>query len=93
MNYIDSNLVNTSEPGDIFSFVSVFFRNMDRLLRLGGGMPGLGQVSIQLVNILFLILINYWNMRLIMFKTPPPHTKKNPTTEFIIIISDSRDAI
>lgn len=56
-------------------------------------MPGLGQVSIQLVNILFLILINYWNMRLIMFKTPPPHTKKNPTTEFIIIISDSRDAI
>lgn len=49
-----NNLVNTPELRYAF-FLFLFLENMDRLLRLGGGMPGLGQVSTQHVSILMLI--------------------------------------
>lgn len=70
MNYIDNNLVNISSLGTFF-LCFCFSRNMDRLLRLGGGMPGLGQVSIYLINLFFKIN-KFWSTSsiiLLYFKT------------------------
>lgn len=41
----------------MLSFCFYSLENMDRLLRLGGGMPGLGQVSVYHVSIVILASI------------------------------------